>query len=137
MHPEDLRDRLDRLDAALVDIDSGRVKSTPAERAYVVGARDALVALLAQDSDLRVTERDPFGYTPRSWARHADPAHDLPVCFPTACASTSRAPPAACSWGRARRRSDPREAGERGIRPRVAASAARTAARTARGSRRR
>jgi hypothetical protein len=49
MDSEDLRDRLERLDAALVDIDTEKVKATPAERAYVVGARDSLRALLDQE----------------------------------------------------------------------------------------
>ncbi|WP_435092797.1 hypothetical protein [Clavibacter michiganensis] len=44
----DLRDRLNRLDAAMVDIDAGTVKATRAERAYLVGSRDTIAALLAQ-----------------------------------------------------------------------------------------
>jgi hypothetical protein len=45
----EIQDRLDRLDAALVDIGAGVVKATPSERAYLAGARDALLALLHQD----------------------------------------------------------------------------------------
>jgi hypothetical protein len=47
MDSEDLRDRLDRLTAALEDIDSGAVQSTRSERTYLQGARDALQALVA------------------------------------------------------------------------------------------
>jgi hypothetical protein len=49
MDTEDVQDRLDRLTLALVDIDADTVKATPGERAYIVGARDALVALLDHD----------------------------------------------------------------------------------------
>jgi hypothetical protein len=49
MNSADLRDRLDRLDAALVDIDSGTVTATPGERAYLLGARDTVRALLDQE----------------------------------------------------------------------------------------
>jgi hypothetical protein len=49
MDTEDVRDRLDRLTLALVDIDAGAVQATPGERAYLAGARDALVALLVQE----------------------------------------------------------------------------------------
>jgi len=51
MEPEAVRDRLDRLTAALTDIDSGAVQSTRSERTYLQGARDALLALVEDQSE--------------------------------------------------------------------------------------
>jgi hypothetical protein len=46
MDDQDVRDRLDRLTAALADIDAGTVTATRGERTYLQGARDALQALV-------------------------------------------------------------------------------------------
>jgi hypothetical protein len=51
MDTADVQDRLDRLTAALVDIDAGRVTATRGERTYLQGARDALQALVEDPSE--------------------------------------------------------------------------------------